>query len=153
MRELQNRPLENSRDIETGGGIASVNVSNVLSEEKKKQVIALGQLGWSLRRIQKAIGVRRETAGSYLKAAGVEVFTEGIRPCCLWLMHFEVATIKDFRDLPLLVPALPKAGDRGQRRRSLRLLELLRQFWRRHKRRTNGSPISATRDHLESARR
>jgi len=35
-------------------------VSNVLSEEKKKQIIALGQLGWSLRRIEKATGVRRE---------------------------------------------------------------------------------------------
>jgi hypothetical protein len=29
-------------------------VSNVLSEEKKQQVIALGRLGWSLRRIQGA---------------------------------------------------------------------------------------------------
>ena len=29
-------------------------MSNVLSEEKKKQVIALGRLGWSLRRIEKA---------------------------------------------------------------------------------------------------
>jgi hypothetical protein len=37
-------------------------VSNVLSEEKKQQVIALGRLGWSLRRIQKEVGVRRETA-------------------------------------------------------------------------------------------
>ena len=27
-------------------------MSNVLNEEKKKQVIALGQLGWSLRRIE-----------------------------------------------------------------------------------------------------
>jgi len=42
-----------------------------LSEEKKKQVIALGQLGWSLRRIEAATGVRRETAGGYLKAAGI----------------------------------------------------------------------------------
>jgi len=31
-------------------------VSNVLSDDKKKQVIALGQLGWSLRRIEKATG-------------------------------------------------------------------------------------------------
>jgi hypothetical protein len=35
---------------------------NVLSEEKKQQVIALGRLGWSLRRIQQAIRIRRETA-------------------------------------------------------------------------------------------
>src|ERR1019366_806076 len=30
-----------------------------------------GRLGWSLRRIQKEIGVRRETAAAYLKAAGI----------------------------------------------------------------------------------
>jgi hypothetical protein len=46
-------------------------VSNVLSEEKKQQALALGRLGWSLRRIQKAIGVRRETISVYLKAAGI----------------------------------------------------------------------------------
>ena len=46
-------------------------MSNVLSEEKKQQAVALGRLGWSLRRIQKAIGVRRETVSAYLKAAGV----------------------------------------------------------------------------------
>jgi hypothetical protein len=52
-------------------------VSNVLSEEKKKQVIALGQLGWALRRIEEATGVRRETAGGYLKAAGIPVRQSG----------------------------------------------------------------------------
>jgi transposase len=44
-----------------------------LNEEKKQQVIALGRLGWSLRRIQKSTGVRRETAAGYLKAAGIAV--------------------------------------------------------------------------------
>jgi transposase len=48
-----------------------------LNEEKKQQVIALGRLGWSLRRIQRSTGVRRETAASYLKAAGVEVRRPG----------------------------------------------------------------------------
>jgi transposase len=52
-------------------------MSNVLSEEKKQQVIALGKLGWSLRRIQQATGVRRETASAYLKAARVEVYLPG----------------------------------------------------------------------------
>jgi transposase len=52
-------------------------VSNVLSEEKKQQVIALGRLGWSLRRIQKAVGVRRETASGYLKDAGVAIRLPG----------------------------------------------------------------------------
>src|SRR3974390_1070484 len=46
-------------------------MGNVLSEEKRQQVIALGRLGWPLRRIEQETGVRRETAGSYLKAAGV----------------------------------------------------------------------------------
>ena len=42
-----------------------------MNEEKKQQAVALGRLGWSLRRIQKAIGVRRETISVYLKAAGI----------------------------------------------------------------------------------
>jgi hypothetical protein len=45
-------------------------VSNVLNEEKKQQAEALGRLGWSLRQIEKAIRVRRETISIYLKAAG-----------------------------------------------------------------------------------
>ncbi len=52
-------------------------MSNVLSEEKKQQVIALGKLGWTLRRIEEATGVRRETASGYLKAAGVVVCLPG----------------------------------------------------------------------------
>jgi transposase len=54
-----------------------VNVSNVLSEEKKNQVIALGQLGWSLRRIQQTTRIRRETAAAYLRAAGVAIRPPG----------------------------------------------------------------------------
>jgi transposase len=46
---------------------------NVLSEENKQQVIALGRLGWSLRRIQRATHIRRETAAAYLKAAGIAI--------------------------------------------------------------------------------
>jgi transposase len=46
-------------------------MSNVLSEEKRQQILALGRLGWALRRIEAATGVRRETASSYLKAAGI----------------------------------------------------------------------------------
>ena len=48
-------------------------MSNALSEEKKQQVIALGKLGWSLRKIERETGVRRETAGAYLRAAGIAV--------------------------------------------------------------------------------
>ena len=54
-------------------------MSNVLSEEQKQQVIALGKLGWTLRRIEEATGVRRETAGAYLKAAGIPVHPPGWR--------------------------------------------------------------------------
>ena len=35
-------------------------MSHVLSREKREQVIALGRLGWSLRRIERATGVRRD---------------------------------------------------------------------------------------------
>ncbi len=40
---------------------------------KQQQVVALGRLGWTLRRIEEATGVRRETASAYLKAARVPV--------------------------------------------------------------------------------
>ena len=48
-------------------------MSNVLNEEKQQQIIVLGQLGWTLRRIEQQTGVRRETASAYLKAAGISV--------------------------------------------------------------------------------
>ena len=55
-------------------------MSNVLSDDKKQQVLALGRLGWSLRRIEEATGVRRETASAYLKAAGIAGARPGGRP-------------------------------------------------------------------------
>jgi len=42
-------------------------------------VIALGRLGWPLRRIEQETGVRRDTAGAHLKAAGL-----GVRPSGGW---------------------------------------------------------------------
>ncbi len=48
-------------------------MANVLSDEKKQQVLALGRLGWSLRKIEEAAGVKRETAGAYLRAASIAV--------------------------------------------------------------------------------
>jgi hypothetical protein len=54
-------------------------MGNVLKREKREQVIALGRLGWSLRRIEEPRGVRRETAGEYLRRAGV-----AIRPVGSW---------------------------------------------------------------------
>jgi transposase len=50
---------------------------NVLDEQKKQQVLGLGRLGWSLRRIEQATGVRRETASAYLKASGIAVRRRG----------------------------------------------------------------------------
>ncbi len=52
-------------------------MANVLDSEKQQQVLALGRLGWSLRRIEQETGVRRETVSRYLKRAGVEVRPRG----------------------------------------------------------------------------
>jgi transposase len=52
-------------------------MANVLNEEKKQQILALGRLGWPLRQIQKATRIRRETASQYLKAAGIAVRPPG----------------------------------------------------------------------------
>src|SRR5271169_3311975 len=52
-------------------------MGNVLSDEKRQQVLALGRLGWPLRRIETQTGVRRETASAYLKAAGIGVREPG----------------------------------------------------------------------------
>jgi len=52
-------------------------MGNVLEKAKQEQVIALGRLGWSLRRIEAATGVRRETAGGYLRSAGVALRMPG----------------------------------------------------------------------------
>jgi hypothetical protein len=60
-----------------GGSVAFRGMANVLNNEKKQQILALGQLGWSLRRIQQATQVRRETISTYLKAAGVGVWPPG----------------------------------------------------------------------------
>lgn len=51
-------------------------MGNILSDDKQHRVVALGQLGWSLRRIEEATGVRRETAAKYLRAAAVPVRAE-----------------------------------------------------------------------------
>src|ERR1700747_2448325 len=52
-------------------------MANVLKDEKKQQIIALGRLGWSLRKIQEATRVRRETISAYLRDAGVEIWPPG----------------------------------------------------------------------------
>jgi transposase len=52
-------------------------MANVLDSEKQQQILALGKLGWTLRRIEQETGVRRETVSRYLKKAGVEVRPPG----------------------------------------------------------------------------
>jgi len=52
-------------------------MSNVLADDKHQQIVALGRLGWTLRRIEKTTGVRRETASAHLKAAGISVRGRG----------------------------------------------------------------------------
>lgn len=55
----------------------SLAMGNVLDPTKQQQVVALGRLGWPLRRIEATTGVRRETVSGYLKAAGVAVRGRG----------------------------------------------------------------------------
>ena len=49
----------------------SAGMANILGDDRTQQILALGRLGWPLRRIEQATGVRRETASAYLKAAGI----------------------------------------------------------------------------------
>ena len=52
-------------------------MSNVLDDTTQRQILALGRLGWTLSRIQRTTGVRRETISGYLKAAGIPVRRRG----------------------------------------------------------------------------
>ena len=52
-------------------------MGNVLDHEQQQQILALGRLGWTLRRIAAATGVRRETVSAYLRAAGLAVRGRG----------------------------------------------------------------------------
>jgi transposase len=81
-------------------------MANVLNEEKKQQVLALGRLGWSLRRIQQATGIRRETAGVYLKAAGIAV-----RPPSGWGRHAPKPANEVITDFGAAKPAIPVIPD------------------------------------------
>jgi transposase len=52
-------------------------MANVLDSGKQQQILALGKLGWTLRRIEQETGIRRETVSRYLKQAGIEVRPPG----------------------------------------------------------------------------
>jgi transposase len=64
-------------------------MANVLSSEEREQILALGRLGWSLRRIEAETGVRRETASRYPKAAAI-----ALRHPCGW-GHGEAKAAKE----------------------------------------------------------
>ena len=81
-------------------------MANVLNEEKKQQVLALGRLGWSLRRIQQATRIRRETASAYLKAAGIAV-----RPPSGWGRHAPKPANEVITDFGAAKPAIPVIPD------------------------------------------
>ena len=63
----------------TGNAAFLRGMSNVLADDKHHQIVALGRLGWSLRRIERTTGVRRETISGYLKVAGIVVPGRGRR--------------------------------------------------------------------------
>ncbi len=48
-------------------------MANVLKHEEQEKIRALGRLGWSLRRIEEATGIRRETIARYLRWSGIRV--------------------------------------------------------------------------------
>ena len=52
-------------------------MSNVLDEQKQQQILGLGRVGWTVRRIAKATGVDRATVRGYLRAAGIPVRGRG----------------------------------------------------------------------------
>src|SRR5437016_1351305 len=81
-------------------------MANVLNEEKKQQVLALGRLGWSLRRIQQATRIHRETASAYLKAAGIAV-----RPPSGWGRRAAKPANEVITDSGTAKPAIPVIPD------------------------------------------
>ena len=80
-------------------------MTNILGDDTQQQVLALGRLGWPLRRIQAATGVRRETASAYLKAAGIPVRLPRQRRALAPKPASEVST--DLSGLPAGLESLP----------------------------------------------
>ena len=96
-------------------------MANVLDAEKRQQILALGKLGWTLRRIEQATGIRRETVSRYLKLAGIEVrppgrwFAErGEVPDGALAKKLNPASRSEFRR-PNRSPAKKKCGSAGPR--------------------------------------
>ena len=81
-------------------------MANVLNEEKKQQVLALGRLGWPLRQIQKVTRIRRETVSAYLKAAGIAV-----RPPGAWGRRAPKPANEVITDFGAAKPTIPVTSD------------------------------------------
>ena len=81
-------------------------MSNVLDQQTQQQILALGRLGWTLRRIEAATHVRRETASAYLKAAGIPVRGRGGRPT-VWPPAKPATTSEVATDPPPFSPSPP----------------------------------------------
>src|SRR2546425_661923 len=116
-------------------------MANILSDAKKQQVIALGQLGWTLRRIEAATGVRRETAGAYLKAAGIAVRPPGAHPVIVTAPGEEGqvdygdgpmvrhSVTRKYRRTAVAVGDLGEAGEVGEARRDHRCQDPTRWWY------------------------
>lgn len=65
--------------INLRSGKAAAPVVSVQSRKFYRAEAAWGKLGWPLRRIEQATGVRWETAGDYLKAEGIPTNPPGWR--------------------------------------------------------------------------
>ena len=52
-------------------------MANVLDSEEQQHILALGNLGWPLRRIEQATGVHGESVSRYLRRAGIAVRSPG----------------------------------------------------------------------------
>jgi hypothetical protein len=87
-------------------------MTNILGDDKRADVLALGRLGWTLRRIEQATGVRRETASAYLKAAGIAVRDPRHRRLAAANPASEVSTDPGARPpgIPDLLSLLPPPG-------------------------------------------
>ena len=106
-------------------------MGKVLSKEKREQLIALGRLGWSPRRIEQSTGVRRETASEYLCSAGIPLRSPGG-----WGHHgpakpaIEVTTDSDQASAPkpairVTTEELADATLDGQRKEHMELLSTI----------------------------
>src|SRR5207237_5535632 len=100
-------------------------MANVLKDEKKQQIKALGRLGWSLRKIQETTRVRRETISAYLRGASVEIWPPGrwkregkAKPAIEVITGSEAAK-RPFRGLPVPSTPTPKTFLRREKQPQL----------------------------------